>query len=188
MALAPSVWRGHTNRAGVIALFLVGLLLGGLATASLLWLLGGLVSPLPLVNVRAPLLLLFATVTILRDLGVIKLWLPENARQIPRSVFRRGFARAALQFGFELGTGVRTYVPTTLPYLLALALVVMSPTYAEAIAAGLGFGLGRALGLLFRLWSGRDEGWDSSFERWARWVSPVGAFASAMCLGLLAIA
>ena len=165
----------------MIALFVVGLSLGGLSSASALWLASGMLRPLP-VPIRVGTMLIICMIAILRDLELVKIPLPENARQIPRSVFRRGIGQAAVHFGFELGTGVRTYVPTTIPYVLGVALLLLAPPYAIAIAAGTGFALGRAAYLLLRLGSGEDSAWDSAFERWGRWVSPIGLLAAGSSL------
>lgn len=184
MALAPSVWRGNSRRAVVVALFVLGLSLGGLLSATTVWLVSGLLTPLQS-SVRIGIVLAIGTVAILRDLGVVRFHLPENARQIPRSVFRRGIPRAAVQFGFEMGTGVRTYVPTTVPYVVALALMVLAPSFEIAIITGLGFALGRAAYLVLRLASGKDSAWDSAFERVGRRVSPIGLLAAELSLAFV---
>jgi hypothetical protein len=187
MALAPPVWRGNVRHSRAVALFVVGLLLGGLTSAIALWAVGGLTRPIPL-PLRVAVVTLFALAALLRDLHIVVFWVPQNARQIPQTVFHRGLARASLQFGYELGTGVRTYVPSTLPYVVALGLLLLTPSWLAAVAAGVGFGLGRALSLLLRLLSGQDDAWDASFERWERYVSPFGIAVAGTLLGLLVLA
>jgi hypothetical protein len=187
MALAPPVWRGNVRHTRVVGMFVIGLLLGGITSAVVLWAVGGIARPLPL-HVRAAVVALAAAGALLRDLHVIEFWVPQNARQIPQSVFQRGLGRASLQFGYELGTGARTYVPTTLPYVVAAGLLLLSPSLSDALAAGVGFGFGRALSLLLRLLSGEDDGWDEAFERWGRLVSPFGIAIAAIFLGLSVLA
>ena len=184
MALAPSVRRRAGNRVGVVATFVVGLLAGGLVAGTVLWLLSGLSRPVP-AQICLAVLLPLAGLAILRDLGIVHLDLPQNRRQVPRTVFSRGVQRAALQFGFELGTGVRTYVPTTVPYLVALAVLLVRPGLLLSVLAGLGFGLGRALGLLARFWSGEDESWDLRFDRAAVWIACVGAAMAGISLSAI---
>lgn len=187
MALAPPVWRGRVRQGGVVGLFVTGLLLGGLTSAVVLWGVGTLAGPLA-AHVRVAVVLLCAAAAFLRDLHLVHFRLPQNARQIPRSVFRRGLARAALQFGYELGTGVRTYVPASLPYLVAVGLLLLAPGIIDALAAGVGFGFGRALSLLLRLLSGRADAWDAAFGRWESLFSPFGIAISVALLLLFAFA
>jgi hypothetical protein len=183
MALAPPVWRGRVHQSLVVVLFVTGLLMGGLTSAVVLMAAGWLARPVP-IFMRAAIVLLVAIGALLRDLHVTHFWVPQNARQIPQSVFQRGLGRASLQFGYELGTGVRTYIPTTLPYVVAVGLLLLTPNPLAALAAGIGFGLGRALSLLLRLLSGRDDAWDEAFERWEDFISPSGIVIAAILLFL----
>ncbi|MFJ8886786.1 hypothetical protein ACIRJR_25735 [Streptomyces sp. NPDC102402] len=157
-------------------MFTCGLLAGGVLTAGVLWLLSGLLTPLP-AGVRQGLIAAGALLAALRDAGRLPLRLPQNARQIPQDVLRRHLARGALQFGFELGTGVRTYVSASAPYAMALAVLLSGGSYAPALAAGLGFGAGRALTPALRRLSGDGERWD---DRLARRLSGVTVVCSVL--------
>ncbi|RAY11751.1 hypothetical protein DPM19_28675 [Actinomadura craniellae] len=128
----------------VLAVFTLGLLLGGTLTGAGIWLLSGLTAPLPPAARTAGLLAL-AAVGVLRELGLVRVPLPQNARQIPPEVLARRARRGALRFGFELGTGLRTYVSATAPYVLALGLLLAGPGLVATLLAGAAFGLGRAL-------------------------------------------
>ncbi len=120
----------------------------------------GLVTPVP-AGVRRAALVAVALLGLLRELGVVRLPLPQNARQIPQDVLHRDRLRGSTQFGFELGTGVRTYVSATAPYVLAVAVLLLGQDLAAAVAAGLGFGAGRAATPLLRRLSGDPVGWDA---------------------------
>lgn len=41
----------------------------------------------------------FAVAAILRDMGVVSFWLPENPRQVPQELFTFGRSRGAFQSG-----------------------------------------------------------------------------------------
>jgi hypothetical protein len=147
------------RRVAVLGTLAAGLLLGGLLSASVLWLASGLFSPLP-APVRHGVLLSAALLCFLRDAGAFLLPLPQNARQIPQQVLQRRLLRGTLQFGFELGTGVRTYVTASAPYAVALA-VLLYGGLVPALLAGAGFGLGRALTPLLRLAARDVDAWDA---------------------------
>jgi hypothetical protein len=137
-------WRAPVRQGEVLAVFTLGLLLGGTLTAAVVYLLTGLAAPLP-DPVRTAAILAAATVGAAREFGLVSLPLPQNARQIPPDVLQTRLRRGALQFGFELGTGVRTYVSATSPYVLALALLLAGLSLPLTLLTGAGFGLGRAL-------------------------------------------
>lgn len=145
-------------------MFTGGLLAGGVLTAGVLWLLSGLLTPLP-TGVRQALIVAVALIAALRDMGRLSLRLPQNARQIPQDVLRRHLARGALRFGFELGTGVRTYVSASAPYAMAVAVLLSGGSFVPALAAGLGFGAGRALTPALRRLSGDGKRWDDMLAR-----------------------
>src|SRR5690606_31004890 len=131
------------------------------------------------------LVLLVAVVAVLRDVGLVRIRLPQNARQIPQEVLRDHLVRGALQFGFELGTGVRTYVSAGAPYALAAAaLLVGQPVSAGALAA-VGFGIGRALTPLLRCASQAGERWDALMQRRRSTVTVLCSAALAVAFGLL---
>lgn len=137
----------------------VGLLLGAVLSATVLWLFSGLLSPVP-AELRYGMLVVAALVALLRDAGVLRFPMPQNARQIPQDVLQRDLVRGTLQFGFELGTGVRTYVSASAPYVIALGVLLAGDGLVTAVAAGIGFALGRALSPVARLASGDVRAWD----------------------------
>jgi hypothetical protein len=153
-----------------IAVYCVGLVLGALTTGAAIWVLSGLLAPLPSA-VRLPAVLLCAAIAISRDFALVRLPLPENRRLVPQRVFERSRLRGSAQFGFEMGTGVRTYVPSSCPYLLLVSLALLAPGAAGiALAAG-GFALGRATVPWLRL-AVNDE------LRWIHHLNAAGVAAS----------
>lgn len=163
-------------------MFCVGLIIGGLFTSMILYVLNRLFSPLPALG--AGVLLLAACLSaLLREFEVVAFPLPENQRLIPRNVFENQPVRGAGQFGLELGTGLRTFVPATSPYLLALAMVLIAPGAVAAIACGVGFGAGRTTALLARNASRRVEGWDELLGRRIRTIRQ-----AAICVTVLGLA
>ncbi|MFC6884616.1 hypothetical protein [Actinomadura yumaensis] len=143
MLFSPG-WRGHVRQGEVLAVFTLGLVLGGTLSATVIWLLSGLAAPLPS-YARTAAILAVAAVGVLREFGVIAVPLPQNARQIPQDVLQARLRRGSLQFGFELGTGVRTYVSASSPYVLAAGLFLSGAGAPAVVAAGTAFGAGRAL-------------------------------------------
>lgn len=142
----------------MLGVFTTGLLLGGVLSASVLWLASGLFTPIP--EGWRPLVVVAVALTgVARDAGLITLRLPQNARQVPQDVLQRDLVRGALQFGFEMGTGVRTYVSASLPYVVAVA-VLLAGELGLALLAGVGFALGRAATPALRYASGAGEDWD----------------------------
>ncbi|GAA4514890.1 hypothetical protein GCM10023191_084060 [Actinoallomurus oryzae] len=157
MLFSPG-WRAPVRQGQVLAVFSVGLLLGGTLTATVLWLLSGLAAPLP-GAVRTGLLIAVAALGVAREAGWVRIPMPQNARQIPQEVLRARIRRGALQFGFELGTGVRTFVSASAPYVVALGLLLAHQGPVPTILTGTGFGVGRAATAAARYASRHDE-WD----------------------------
>jgi hypothetical protein len=151
-------WRAPVRQGQVLAVFTLGLLLGGTLTASVLWLLSGFAAPVP-GPVRTGAILAVAALGVARQAGWVRIPLPQNARQIPQDVLRYRIRRGALQFGFELGTGVRTYVSASAPYVVAIGLLLAHQGPATTILTGTGFGVGRAVTAAVRYASRHDE-WD----------------------------
>jgi hypothetical protein len=172
--LTPSVGRGSVGEQLAVAIFCLGLILGGVISAVMAWILGGLFSPVP-VPLAAALVASAAVGGLLRDWHVVKVALPENHRQIPRSIFARGMVRASFRFGVELGTGWLTYLTSTLPYVLVSAVVLLHLPFHLAICAGVGFGVGRAAMTLLRLLDPDGEAWDRRMAEAAGWVVPACA-------------
>lgn len=157
MLFSPG-WRAPVRQSHVLAVFSLGLLLGGTLSATVLWLLSGLTAPLPR-PVRVAAILAVATAGVAREAGLLRLPLPQNARQIPQEVLRRHVRLGALQFGFELGTGVRTYVSAGAPYVVALGLLLAHQGPVATILTGTAFGAGRAVTATVR-YASRYEEWD----------------------------
>jgi hypothetical protein len=151
-------WRAPIRQGQVLAVFTLGLLLGGTLTAGVLWLLSGLAAPLP-GAVRTGAILAVAVLGVAREAGWVRISLPQNARQIPQEVLQHRVRRGALQFGFELGTGVRTFVSASAPYVVALGLLLSHQGPVTTVLAGTGFGAGRAVTAAVRYASRYDE-WD----------------------------
>lgn len=153
--LVSSVWRGSSLR-----WFNCGLLLGGSFTATGLILLSALlIHPWWPGSATVPTIGAASLVLLLHELGVIRVWLPQNARLVPQSVVDAGPRIGALQFGFEMGTGSRTYVTSALPYLCVLVLLIVTGP-AESVVSGMSFGVGRALMTTSRDWSRDVHVWD----------------------------
>lgn len=148
--------------------------------------LSGLSAPLP-PALRYAGIVVVAVLGLLRELGVARIRLPQNARQIPPDVLQRDVRRGALQFGFELGTGVRTYVSASAPYVLAAALLLGGQRLTVAVLAGVGFGVGRALTPLTRRAAGTGDRWDADLRRRLRTITVTGCAALVVAFGLLAV-
>jgi len=173
-----SGWRGAATQRIAYALFATGLMLGGIVSAITLWLISGIADPLSL-EARFALFASIGVAALLRDVHVISFPIPQRAQQIPRTVFERGLALAAVQFGFELGTGARTHVTATTPYIVAAAIVLHFTGFYDAVAVGVGFGIGRALMPSVRALSGTNERWDTALRQRIGWLVPV---ASGSCI------
>lgn len=157
--LLPPVGRASTTDRIIVTIFSVGLVWGGIGSASLFWLASGLGAAVP-VSWTVGIIVASVAAAALRDLGIVKFPLPEARRLVPQSVFQKGRMLGTFQFGVEMGTGLRTYVSSTVPYLVVLTLVLTHPAYVMAVAAGIGFGLGRAAMLVSRTLSWDREPWD----------------------------
>lgn len=159
--LISSVWRDRAQ-----LFFSVGLLVGGglmglavavLGAASLHWWAPEWLSVLVLSAV--------ALVVLSHELQLIRLPLPQNARQVPERIVDSGPRWGAFQFGIEMGTGTRTFMTSAQPHLLFLGvLLVASASPLVAVAAGVGFGLGRTLVPFGRTFTGLHDEWSHRFE------------------------
>ncbi len=157
--LSSSVWRDASR-----AYFTVGLVLGGLTTATLAVALGSLVRPV-LPGVREGLVVAVALFVLAGECRLHRVALPHRRAQVPSTVIGAGPDAGALQFGFEMGSGVRTHMPSNLPYLPLVAVLLVGGWMA-AVLAGLGFGLGRAAMALGRHYSRDADGWDDQWQRY----------------------
>lgn len=166
--------------------FVVASVVGGFLTGLALAVLGALIpwSPPPGVAV-AGVAVLFC-VALARDQRLIRIWMPENSRQVRQTVLRLRPVVGDLMFGFELGTGVRTFVPASVPYVVAVTVIMM----AEAIPAmmvGAAFGLGRGLVVVDRVLHRDRNQWDQTMRRMERWWPHVGLVTAAVLLLALSI-
>jgi hypothetical protein len=179
--LSPPVWRGADRQRAILGRYTAAAILGGILSAACLWFLAGLVRWLPGTAVVMVLgLLCFLAVTI--DLRLLPFSLPQNRRQIPRTLFHAGTRRAAVQFGFEMGTGVRTYLPSSAPYVAAGALVLLVDSLPSAALMGVGFGLARGLIPWFRHLSVEPQQWEDRLNETLRWGVPVSTIACSIFL------
>lgn len=159
-------------------------MLGAVLSALVLWVVSGLAAPAP-ETVRSVVVVALAVTGVLRDAGLVRFPLPQNARQVPREVLTDNVARGSLRFGFEMGTGVRTYVSSTVPYVLVAALVLTAPDLLTAVVTGVGFGIGRGLTPTARYASRDGEAWDDRLHTHLRTIKLVGGSAVAAALAVL---
>jgi hypothetical protein len=179
-------WRAPVRQGEVLAVFTLGLLLGGTLSAAVVWLLSGLSAPLP-PPARTAAILAVAALGAARESGLLTFPLPQNARQIPQEVLQTNLRRGTLQFGFELGTGVRTYVSATAPYVLALALLLAHESLPVALLTGAAFGAGRALSAALT-YLARDDHRDTTIATRFPRLTTATATASLIALALLLLA
>lgn len=173
--LISSVWRDYSR-----ALFVVGLLFGGVAVGAAIGLINALLFNWWLPKDAALLFLSLVTAALLIDLGKLRVRLPQNARQVPERIELRGPRAGALQFGVEMGTGLRTFMTSALPHAIAVYTLVALPV-DSALAAGLGFGAGRSLVPLARAIPGNESNWTPTFDRFSRSIR--ATLASGLLLG-----
>lgn len=142
--------------------------------------LGALPQALVPAPVRWVLFGLLAVAVVLRELGLVRFAVPQNARLVPEDV-QHLRQWGALQFGFEMGTGMRTYSPSALPHLVLLAVVLVVP-FPAAFTVAAGFAAGRlAMPLLSNAWS--DDGdWTRVWGRSEQVVRPVLALTATAAL------
>ncbi len=144
-----------------LLIFVLACLAGGAATGLAVGLIGALIPPLHLPILAGVLaVLILSVLAALRDLNIIKFWLPENQRQVRSTVRLLPSSVGAAMFGVELGSGVRTYVSGTAPYIAILAVGLLAETFASAILSAGSFGLARGLVSVDRLLHTDTERWD----------------------------
>jgi hypothetical protein len=153
------VRRRNGTQTLITILLVAGLICGGAASGVGLGILSGIAQVIPGV-VRTGVLVAVAIAVLVRDFGLYPVPFPQNARQVPQTIFVQGREQAALRFGFELGTGMRTYAPSSAPHLLAVATLLFVPGLPHALLAGAAFGAGRALMPVARKLSHDAERWD----------------------------
>ncbi len=165
----------------------VALLLGGTAAAAVLYVLSGLVPPLPAI-VAISVLAVFGAVVAGSELRGARLRLPQCNRQIPQSAFERGIVRGATIFGFQLGLGSLTKITAGSAYCAALGLLLIGDAPSEFAATGAAFGAGRALMPWVRRFDGAPEAYDEALRRSFRWLVPAATLLSALLLALAVVA
>jgi hypothetical protein len=176
-------WRAPVRQGVVLAVFTLGLLLGGTLSGMVVWLLSGFSAPIPPTG-RGWAILAVALLGVLRESGLVPIPLPQNARQVPQDVLQRRLRLGTLQFGFELGTGVRTFVSASAPYVLALGLLLSHQGFLTTAAVGTAFGLGRALTAALTLWS-HDLDRDVTIAVRMPWITNLSATVALLALALL---
>jgi hypothetical protein len=177
------VLTASVRRRRAVGWFAVGLVAGGLLTATGLAVLGAPVQALLPPAARWALVGAAGLTLASRAVGVVRFPLPENRRLVPETVFLSGPRWSAVQFGVEMGSGVRTYVTSAVPYLLAVAvLCVASPL--QAWAAGAGFAAGRVLMTVASAHRQDPATWR---EAWTRTVRPTVALLGASVAAGLAL-
>lgn len=167
--------------------FLAGAGLGGLTSGVILVIIGLFVpaigSPL-----AAGVIAALTMAAMARDLGIIRLHLPQNGRQVRQSVIGMPAVTGSLMFGFELGTGMRTFVTGAAPYVLVIAIVVAADRPTDALLAGAAYGVGRGLLPIDRALPRDSDAWDQAVRNVAARALPafmaavVGAAAAAAVL------
>ncbi|MGI9001780.1 MAG: hypothetical protein ACR2GH_08925 [Pseudonocardia sp.] len=164
----------------MIRYFGTGLLLGAVLVAFVAAVLGALPQALVPAPIRWVLFGVVALPVLLRECGLARFPVPQNARLVPEGVAQLR-EWGALQFGFEMGTGMRTYSPSALPHLALVAIVLVVPFPAAFVLAA-GFAAGRlAMPLLSNAWS-TDGAWTQLWSRSERVVRPLLALT---CTGAL---
>ena len=168
-----------------ILAFAAACLLGGSVTGFALAVLGGLIPVTPPPGPSIAGLSVLACLALLRDLGVVRFWMPENRRQVRQTVLRLRPLVGDITFGFEMGTGARTYVPAAAPYLIILVVVVFGNGVVPGLAAGAAFGLSRGLVVADRSLHRNRAGWDEALERSQRLLPLIGLATAAPLAVLL---
>lgn len=164
----------------MVRYFGTGLLLGAVLVAFVGAVLGALPQALLPAPVRWVLLGVVGLAVLLRECGLVRFAVPQNARLVPEDV-QHLREWGALQFGFEMGTGMRTYSPSALPHLMLLAIVLVVP-FPAAFALAAGFAAGRlAMPLLSNAWSA-DGAWGGVWSRSERVVRPLLALTAGVTL------
>jgi hypothetical protein len=135
--------------------------------------------------VRHAVLIVIAGVGVLREANLLRIPLPQNARQIPQDVLQTRLRLGAMRFGFELGTGVRTYVSSSAPYVVALGLVVSHLHVGTAVAIGVAFGAGRALSAALQYWS-RHPSWNAFAATRLPWITTTTSISILAATAVLA--
>lgn len=187
--------REQSGLLGSTLLFLLGLVAGGLAIASVLYLMTGL-GRAAIVRFAftglAMWLLLF-------ELKVARFpWIPTKHELIPDSRFKRSLEFGLLVFGFELGLGFRTKIVSAAPPIVALTALTIGPDLVPMLVAGLAWGLGRSSTAFVRIaqmWNlpndqpdiVASEQFDRLLQRISRPASLLASLSSVFLLAYVAV-
>lgn len=152
LSIIPMVHGNRVSKTGLLALYVVGLLLGGAIMGGSLGAMGGLTSdwsgrvlnsPVAMcVLVGVHLLLAF------RELGVLRFWLPQSRWQVPR-VWQKTKPPSVVMVGYGavLGAGVLTRVRSNCFYAWLLWTIALGSVPIGLIGFAV-YASGRALPLL----------------------------------------
>ncbi|WP_166353472.1 hypothetical protein [Phytoactinopolyspora limicola] len=167
--------------------FGLGLQIGAVLVALVAAVIGAVVQVFLPLWIRLPVFGVLAISVVLRELGLIKLPVPENRRLVPEDVQKRGRVWGPVQFGFEMGTGMRTYSPSAQPHLALLAIVLVVP-FAGSLAMGVGFGAARLLMPVINNAYSDDGAWGDAWAAHARLLAALTCFSTmaALTAGLIA--
>jgi hypothetical protein len=166
----------------IVGSAVLGVVLGGLGTV--LHRARGLDAAWP--EWAIAVLLLAAVVLGLRELGLIRIRLPQRASQLNSDGLSLGVSRRLFWFGAWLGAAVLTYSPYGGLHLLALAAIV-APSFELAVLLFMAFGLSR--GLTVVVLGGLAETWDEAARLSDRIASGYRAaqLLTAGSLGVIAV-
>jgi hypothetical protein len=158
------------RRAFRVLSFGIGLFIGAAATSLSLHVVRVLLAPVLNLAPNVIVMLVAACVLLLslREIGLLRFWLPENRRLVPETVFRLGDFFGSLQFGMEMGSGARTYVSSSIPYMLVL-LGFWSGHFVELMVGAIGFALGREIMTVLSVASGESSKWDDHYRAGTVW-------------------
>lgn len=121
-----------------------------------------------------------------RELHLLRYPLPQNDRQVPTEVFRRGPLVGSLIFGLELGVGFRTKVTSAIPYISVAVLVLGGVGPLSAVVLGCGFAAGRFMMPLLRQISPRRDAWDDGLHARVQYLNGLGALVAVVaCLSVV---
>lgn len=166
--------------------FSIASVVGGSVSGLSLAVLGGVFPDMPkglLINI-----IVFGTFILLatlRDLRVLRFWLPENRRQVRQTVKNYTPVVGDIIFGFEMGTGVRTYITGSAPYLVALVVLFLGVGITPGLLAGIGFGLARGMVVIDRVLNYDRGRWDKNMSRAKGWWPIASLGYATILIGLL---
>jgi hypothetical protein len=140
LVIAPPVRRRFTADKGVLrsCLYLAALTTGGALFAVVLSVVGQSIAGKQAVVILAPLALVMA----IREIGLIRVRLPNSPYRVPREWLRLGYWRGPLLYGVAMGPGFLTSTPFA-SYHVFVLWILLGATPVIAGFAGALFGLVR---------------------------------------------